>query len=45
MGDSMTTCDEIIDADAEAKSNRETKSNNEEKISVSANFNLKKYNL
>ena len=39
MGDSAITYDEIIDADAEAKSNHETKSNNEEKISIPTNFN------
>ena len=44
MDDSAITCDEIIDADAGAKSNNEAKSNNKEKKPFPTNFN-KKYNL
>ena len=39
MDDSLIMCDEIIDANAEAKPNDESKSNNEE---TKTNFNEKK---
>ena len=39
MDDSAMTCDEIIDADAEAKSNKNTKSNDEETKTIPTNFN------
>ena len=45
MDDSAITCDEIIDADAEAKSCNEAKSRDEETKAFSTNSNEKKYNL
>ena len=37
----MVICDEVIDADTEAKLNDKTQSNNEETKTVPANFNEK----
>ena len=39
MGDSRSICDELVDAEAEAKSNDEAKSNNKEIKTVLRNFN------
>ena len=41
MDESAITCDEIIDADAGAKSNNEAKSNNKETKPFPTNFNKK----
>ena len=41
MDDSAITCDEVIDADAEAKSNDEAKSNNKKAKTIPTNFNEK----
>ena len=50
MDDSAITCDEIIDADAEAKTNNEAKSNDKEKklikqISIKKIFFFKTQNF
>ena len=41
MDDSAIMCDEIVDADAEAKSNDEAKSSNEETVTTPRNINEK----
>ena len=41
MDDSAITCDQIIDADAEANSNDKAKLNNKETKSIPKNFNKK----
>ena len=41
MGDSVIMCDEVIEADAESKSNNDAKSSNKETKTIPRNFNEK----